>query len=149
MKRLALLALALLLIACNLDQGRRMNRGQLLYWTKFYEKTYGTKTHTVRIIGVGETSGYPWCAFSLSQDGQPVVVYDLNCERGQLVGDVRITEKILAKHEVLHEYLGHHDRMCERDANDRPVYRLISAEEACIDRDQAEAEVHTEESKGQ
>lgn len=128
------------LLGCA-PEGRYMSHGQLLYWTKFYEKTYSTRTHAVRFIEVGEKNPYPWCAWSISIHGEPMVAYDLNCERGMLVDGIPISEKILARHEVFHEYLGHHDRLCERDADDRPVYRLISAGQACIDRDQAETEV--------
>jgi hypothetical protein len=132
-------ALAILLASCSPDP-HQLSKQELQRWTEYYEITRSTKKHTVRFVEQGQTPEYPWCAWSFSTNGEPEVVYNLNCKREQLIGGVPLEERILARHEVFHEVLRHHQRMCNRDANDQPIYVLVAGT-TCLNRDEAEDEV--------
>jgi len=120
--------------ACSSDT---MSKAELVRWTRHFERKAGTGRHEVRFVVPGERSPINLCGWSFTDRGQLVAVYNLNCPRGTKVGGAELNEYNLARHEVLHERAGHHQRLCPRDAEDRPVRNGV-----CLDRDQAEAEVN-------
>lgn len=118
--RVLVVVLAVLVSGCA--STNQMSRDRLERWTRHYEKKLKTAKHEVRFVEPGVRSELPNCAWSDIEGGRLVVYYDLNCRRGIVLGEVVVNERVLARHEVLHEYLNHHRRDWPPDLEEQEVW---------------------------
>lgn len=84
------------------------DRGKFVRWIRHYEGVMGTRRHLVTFLEPGAVPLYDSCAYS---GRGPWVELNMNCSPEFMlrVEGLPIAEREIARHEVCHEALGHHE----------------------------------------